>query len=142
LGGDMPTRTPGATSLSSAVADVAPNLAGESRQTVLRTNTVMTLARPSSTSLRAWPTSAEVKRSTRSPSQYVHASVGRTELRRHGQAVGMAELRGDLPDRLAQAARAVDDKIICPAPNSSVPNPSPQLRISARLPRCSRLNIS
>jgi hypothetical protein len=53
--------------LSNTVSVVAANAAGDSRYTVLRANMVVTLARPSCTSLRAWPISAEVKRSTLSP---------------------------------------------------------------------------
>jgi hypothetical protein len=91
----MPTRTPGASSPPSTVSEVAPNLAGESRQTVLRTNTTMTLARPSSTSLRACPTSAEVNKN---PVALVYPVCAYVRVRPiPGQLPKVAELARKLP---------------------------------------------
>ncbi|VTU20684.1 hypothetical protein SRS16CHR_02693 [Variovorax sp. SRS16] len=50
-----------------AMPSTGPLRAGTGKHSVFCANSAMTLARPSSTSLRAWPTSAEVKTSTLSP---------------------------------------------------------------------------
>jgi hypothetical protein len=76
--------------LSSMVSVVAPNSAGESKQMVLRANTAITLALPSSTSLRAWPTSAEVNTST-CVFDTLSQQAGRPELRRNSWSMHLAK---------------------------------------------------
>jgi diguanylate cyclase (GGDEF)-like protein len=76
--------------LSSMVSVVAPNSAGESKQMVLRANTAITLALQSSTSLRAWPTSAEVNTST-CVFDTLSQQAGRPELRRNSWSMHLAK---------------------------------------------------